>query len=118
MGSSREHPLAAKANKPAPAPPADATRDAAQSMRTMRLKELRDHLKVTQAELARRLDVVQSAVSKYELTPNPRVGTVQSVVEQLGGRMTVVVDLPGEEPVCLDVDPANVVPRRRRRRSG
>ena len=47
--------------------------------------------------------MVQSAVAKYESAGNPKVGTLRSVVEGLGGEMTIVVRLPGEEPIRLQL---------------
>jgi predicted transcriptional regulator len=48
---------------------------------------------VTQVELARRLEVSQATVSKFEKS-NPAVSTVRRYVEALGGRleMTAVFD--------------------------
>ena len=79
--------------------------------------ELRSHMDLTQAELAERLGVVQSSVAKAEGAANPRVGTLRSLVEGLGGEMAIVVQLPGEEPIRLelrtDMPRSSARPRRR-----
>ena len=54
------------------------------------LGELRRARAVTQAELARRLDRAQPAVSAMEKTDDHLVSTVRAVVESLGGRLEVV----------------------------
>jgi DNA-binding XRE family transcriptional regulator len=51
------------------------------------LADIRRELDVTQVELARRLGGSQRAVSHVEHEPNPRVATLASYVEALGGRL-------------------------------
>jgi len=51
------------------------------------LRELRRAREMTQAELARRLDRAQPAVSAMERTDDHLVSTVRAVVESLGGHL-------------------------------
>ena len=109
-------------NPPAASPTAAAAAEPAvpPAIRSMRLGELRDLVNLTQAQLAGRLNVVQSAVAKYESAGNPKVGTLRSVVEGLGGELSIVVRLPGEDPIRLELraDDGDALPRRRRATAG
>src|SRR5215469_7840439 len=53
----------------------------------MELSELREVLKVSQAELAKRLKVTQTAISRLEHRPNVLLETIYNYVEALGGRL-------------------------------
>lgn len=66
------------------------------------LRELRRACEVTQAELARRLDRAQPAVSAMEKTDEHLVSTIRAVVESLGGRLEVIAVF-GEERIPLAV---------------
>ena len=105
-------------SQPAPEPDCSpAAPDAwdALDRRSMILAELRDLANLTQAELAERLDVVQSAVAKFEGTRNPTLGRLRKVVAGMGGEMAIVVRLPGEEPIRLDFRNGPARPRRKDR---
>jgi transcriptional regulator with XRE-family HTH domain len=52
-----------------------------------RLAELRQHVGLTQVQLADRLTASQRAVSHLEHEPNPRVATIAAYVQALGGRL-------------------------------
>jgi transcriptional regulator with XRE-family HTH domain len=52
-----------------------------------RLAELRQHVGMTQVQLAERLAASQRAVSHLEHEANPRVATIASYVQGLGGRL-------------------------------
>ena len=64
--------------------------DAWDELAAYNLGELRRAREVTQAELARRLDRAQPAVSAMERTHDHLVSTVRAVVESLGGRLELV----------------------------
>lgn len=54
------------------------------------LGEVRRARAMTQAELARRLERTQPAVSAMERTEDNKISTIRSVVESMGGRLEVV----------------------------
>jgi DNA-binding transcriptional regulator YiaG len=59
------------------------------------LKELRRELHLTQDDLALRLGINQSRVSKLERRADPTVGTLRAHVEALGGSLDLVARFPG-----------------------
>lgn len=60
----------------------------------MDLAELRGRLEVTQEELAARLEISQSNVSRLERRRDMLVSTLREVVEAHGGRLRLVADFP------------------------
>ena len=110
-----------------PVPADDVPLGAVFSEEAVPLAELRRELNLTQCELAERLNVVQSAIARYERNANPKVGTLRTVVESLGGELEVVVRLPGRRPARLELDvedrpnsrppPARPRPSRRKHRA-
>jgi predicted transcriptional regulator len=58
------------------------------------LKELRQELDVTQAELAEAADMTQSEMSRLERRGDHRISTIRRYVEALGGEIeiTAIVD--------------------------
>lgn len=67
----------------------------------MDLNELRNARQVTQEELAARLEVAQSNVSRLERRSDMLVGTLREVVEALGGELHLVAVFPGEGAVRI-----------------
>ncbi len=57
----------------------------------VRIKELRQKLKLSQEEVAGRMGVNQAAVSKLEGREDSRVATLQSYAQALGGRLVLKV---------------------------
>jgi DNA-binding transcriptional regulator YiaG len=57
----------------------------------VRIKELRQKLKLSQEEVASRMGVNQAAVSKLEGREDSRVATLQSYAQALGGRLVLKV---------------------------
>jgi transcriptional regulator with XRE-family HTH domain len=57
----------------------------------IRIKELRQKLKLSQEEVAGRMGVNQAAVSKLEGREDSRVATLQSYAQALGGRLVLKV---------------------------
>lgn len=55
----------------------------------VRIKELRQKLKLSQEEVARRMGVNQAAVSKLEAREDTHVGTLQNYIRALGGRLVM-----------------------------
>ena len=67
---------------------------------TYNLKELRLHRKLTQTELARRLDRAQASVSAMETAADNLVSTLRMAVEGMGGRLEVAAVF-GDERIPL-----------------
>ena len=68
----------------------------------MDLNELRKGRHVTQEELADRLEVAQSNVSRLERRQDMLVSTLRQVVEALGGELHLVAVFPGEGAVRIE----------------
>ncbi|MGD2155201.1 MAG: XRE family transcriptional regulator [Gemmatimonadales bacterium] len=68
----------------------------------MDLNELRKTRRVTQEELADRLEVAQSNVSRLERREDMLVSTLRDVVEALGGELHLVAVFPGEGAVRIE----------------
>jgi transcriptional regulator with XRE-family HTH domain len=81
------------------------------------LRDLRAQLGITQGQLAKRMAVSQEFVSKLERGADPRLSSITRYVQAMGGEVTIVVALPGQEPIALAVpprqDPATTTRRRR-----
>ena len=65
------------------------------------LQELRREMGVTQTTIAQALGVGQDGVSRLEQRHDMRLSTLRGYVEALGGRLSVVAEFPGQEPVVL-----------------
>ena len=68
---------------------APAAEQVAATGRTVTLAALRRDLGLTQAQVARRLRMTQSDVSKLERRENVRLSTLQAYARALGGQLTV-----------------------------
>jgi DNA-binding XRE family transcriptional regulator len=71
-----------------------ASRWVEQPAETAELRDLRRRMGLTQTELAARLDMSQSDLSKLERRKDVRLSTLESYVEGLGGHLMVVASLP------------------------
>lgn len=67
------------------------------------LKDLRLLAGARQDEVAAKMAVSQPAVAKLEKRSDALLSTVQQYVQAIGGHMRVIVELPGREPVELDM---------------
>lgn len=65
------------------------------------LGELRRALSVTQTDLAELMKVGQESISRLERRADPRISTLRSYVEALGGRLTIGVEFPGIGTITL-----------------
>lgn len=65
------------------------------------LSELRRALSVTQTDLANLMKVGQESISRLERRADPRISTLRSYVEALGGRLTIGVEFPGIGTITL-----------------
>jgi DNA-binding XRE family transcriptional regulator len=66
------------------------------------LAELREARQRTQAELAKKLDVQQSAISKLERRTDMYLSTLISIVEAMGGKLEIVAQFPDRPPVRIN----------------
>lgn len=69
----------------------------AATLEEIRLYELRHAEAVSQAELAGRLDITQSAVSKLEHADDVRVSTLRQYLDGLGARLELVAVFDDED---------------------
>ena len=65
------------------------------------LGELRKAMRLTQADLAKRLGVRQDTISRAEQRADMLLSTLQSYVEAMGGRLALVAELPNRPPVRI-----------------
>lgn len=72
-----------------------------------RLRELREHRDVTQAELAGLLGIGQAAVSKLERREDLSLNSLRRFIEALGGTLEITAHFPdGAFPVVGESSPA------------
>ncbi len=65
------------------------------------LRELRRLRKLTQARLSRKLKIGQEGVSRIEKRSDLYISTLRSYVEGVGGKLSLVGELPDQPPVIL-----------------
>ena len=58
------------------------------------LDELRKAKEITQVDLAAELDINQGALSRIEHQADMHISTLRSVIEALGGQLTLKADFP------------------------
>lgn len=68
------------------------------------LSELRKSLNLTQEEVADKLGVVQSALSKIEHKDDIQVSTLSRYIKSLGGSLTIVARFPDKEIIISQFD--------------
>jgi DNA-binding XRE family transcriptional regulator len=74
----------------------------AQEMREeISLRELRRQRNLTQARLAKKLKIGQEGVSRIERRQDMSISTLLSYIEGIGGKLSFVVDMPGQTPIVL-----------------
>jgi predicted XRE-type DNA-binding protein len=69
--------------------------------RRMTLAELRKGRKISQAAVAEALGIGQMQISRLEQRKDPRLSTMQRTVAAMGGKLTMLVTFPDQEPVKL-----------------
>lgn len=67
----------------------------------MTLRELRKAMGTTQAQLASKLGKPQATISRIEAQSDMLMSTLGQVIEGLGGRISIMAELPGHAPVRL-----------------
>jgi len=65
------------------------------------LRELRRQRNLTQARLAKKLKIGQEGVSRIERRQDMSISTLLSYIEGIGGKLSFVVDMPGQTPIVL-----------------
>ncbi len=80
-------------------PEARARSDAAarKMIQALPLAELRDAQNITQVELAKRLNIDQSAVSKIEHRTDMYLSTLSDVIRAMGGQLELTAKFPSGE---------------------
>lgn len=68
------------------------------------LAELQESLGVTQDDLSKDLDLVQSALSQLESQDDIQVSILSSYIKALGGNLKLVADFPNEEIVLAQFE--------------
>jgi DNA-binding XRE family transcriptional regulator len=66
------------------------------------LAELREARRRSQAELARKLGVQQSAVSRIERRADMYLSTLTGMVEAMGGTLEIIARFPDRPPVRIN----------------
>lgn len=67
----------------------------------MSLREIRQSCRVTQVQMAKLLGVGQDSVSRLETRDDILISTIQAFAHALGGTLSLVVELPGRNPIKL-----------------
>jgi DNA-binding XRE family transcriptional regulator len=68
-------------------------------MAEMLLAELRKHSGLTQQEVAETLGISQPGLSKMESQSDMQIGTLDRIVEALGGKLEIIAHMPGGDVV-------------------
>lgn len=66
------------------------------------LQELRKSAGLTQVNVSQTLGIPQSNVSRLENSSDMLLSTLRSYIEAIGGRLNLVVELPGKPPIVID----------------
>jgi ribosome-binding protein aMBF1 (putative translation factor) len=72
------------------------------TVREMDLRMLREAAGLTQEQLAERIDMAQSDLSKFERREDHRIATLRRYVSALGGRLKIVAELNGKTIVLTE----------------
>jgi transcriptional regulator with XRE-family HTH domain len=67
----------------------------------MTLREMRRLRKISQASLAKTLKIGQEGVSRIERRKDMNISTLVSYIEGIGGKLSFVVDMPGQPPFVM-----------------
>jgi transcriptional regulator with XRE-family HTH domain len=67
----------------------------------MTMRELRKARNVTQAKLAKTLDIKQEQVSRIEKRTDLHIATLRRQVEALGGDLTILATFPNSAPIKI-----------------
>ena len=92
-----------KAGRLAPQAVARVASRAQEEARSVTLKELRQDLDVTQAQLAEAAEMTQSEMSRLESRADHRVSSLRRYVEALGGEIEITAIIGGRRVKLTDV---------------
>ncbi len=67
----------------------------------MSIRELRRARKLTQARMAKALNIGQESVSRLEKRTDLHISTLRHYVEAMGGKLSLIAEFPDREPVVL-----------------
>jgi transcriptional regulator with XRE-family HTH domain len=67
----------------------------------MTLRELRQARKLTQVKIAKELGISQDSVSRLEQRSDILLSTLRRTVEAMGGKLSLVAEFMGRQPVVL-----------------
>ncbi len=67
------------------------------------LRTLRTSLELTQEQMAELLNIRQAGVSRIENRSDVLLSTLQSYIEAMGGKLTLIAEFPNKAPVILNV---------------
>jgi len=65
------------------------------------LRELRKARDLTQADIARKLDIGQDSISRFEKQTDMMISTLQRYVEAADGKLSLLVEFPNRKPVRI-----------------
>ncbi len=74
-----------------------------ETLKEIRLTELREVLGKTQREIAEKLGVSQAAISQFEHQPDMLLKTLEKYVEAMGAKLVITARFP-EGDVVLDIE--------------
>ncbi|WP_407324566.1 helix-turn-helix domain-containing protein [Acinetobacter pittii] len=75
-----------------------------QMLLDLKLSNLREELKISQAEIAKNLGVSQAAISKREsLGKDLKISSLKEYVEAMGGKVSLDVELPNGKHVAISI---------------
>ncbi|EPL8106193.1 helix-turn-helix domain-containing protein [Acinetobacter baumannii] len=75
-----------------------------QMLLDINLSNLREELKISQAEIAKNLGVSQAAISKREkLGKDLKISSLKEYVEAMGGKVRLDVELPNGKHVAISI---------------
>ena len=92
-----------KAQKMSPERIARVRKEAAEELRTLTLRQLREEAGKTQVEMADLVEVTQSALSRMERREDNPIDVLRRYVEALGGELEVVAVLGNKRVKLLGV---------------
>lgn len=82
----------------------------------MSLRDLRKARRLTQMRVAKRLGITQDSVSRLEKRSDLLISTLRKTVGAMGGRVRIVAEFPGRQPVVISELPAEKPSRKSARR--
>ena len=68
------------------------------------LRQLRESLEMTQADLAEQLDIGQHSVSRMESRGDIKLSTLRTYIEALGGSLNISASFPGKGEIKLQTN--------------